>query len=313
MTFGNRLKEFRNLKNLDISQFALELNIPESDINLYEASEKEPDLKFFVNIYEKFNVDLEWLITGSRETMNKLKSLEDFKFIPIKTHTELIKIAKSNNANLISITSLWNSCDEEKWTNALSSYYSRVKDENYNIEIELEEKLCVVRKPNDLDKLELGNSWYDFLLNKYFKWKYTAPNRYATTTAAFKKAYQNDNAKIDEIISRILFVSDKEESFTMIKLASEIKGLGVAGASGLLSLLFPEIYGTVDQFLVINLQNISSLNKIVQDINPIAIKNRDFVELTAILREKTIELNNAFKTDFWTPRKIDKVLWTIRS
>jgi hypothetical protein len=29
--------------------------------------------------------------------------------------------------------------------------------------------------------------WYQFLLEKYFRWQYTAPNRYVTTTMQLKK------------------------------------------------------------------------------------------------------------------------------
>ena len=39
------------------------------------------------------------------------------------------------------------------------------------------------------DQVKNMNSkqWYEFLLTKYFFWKYTAPNRYKTTTTQLKK------------------------------------------------------------------------------------------------------------------------------
>ena len=34
----------------------------------------------------------------------------------------------------------------------------------------------------DVVRVMDGQQWYTFLLEKYFVWKYTAPNRYASTT-----------------------------------------------------------------------------------------------------------------------------------
>jgi hypothetical protein len=42
---------------------------------------------------------------------------------------------------------------------------------------------------------------------------------------------------------------------------SRIRGLGIAGASGLLSVLFPEYFGTVDQFVVMSLLCINGLKE----------------------------------------------------
>ena len=39
---------------------------------------------------------------------------------------------------------------------------------------------------------------------------------------------------------------------------------------------------------------------------------KDGVYIERLLIEKANDLNNRFETDFWTPRKIDMVLWTYR-
>ena len=38
---------------------------------------------------------------------------------------------------------------------------------------------------------------------------------------------------------------------------------------------------------------------------------KDGVIIVSILRRKASKLNKSFGTDFWTPRMIDKVLWTV--
>ena len=92
----------------------------------------------------------------------------------------------------------------------------------------------------------------------------------------------------------------------------EIKGLGIAGASGLLSILFPSKYGTVDQFVVKRLLEIHDLpeRKIITEINPESISLSQGATLIEILRRKADELNVHNKTDFWTPREVDMVLWS---
>ena len=45
-------------------------------------------------------------------------------------------------------------------------------------------------------------------------------------------------------------------------------------------------------------------------MNPESLTNNDGVILVEIMREKAEELNRNFNTDFWTPRKIDMILWS---
>jgi hypothetical protein len=47
-------------------------------------------------------------------------------------------------------------------------------------------------------------------------------------------------------------------------------------------------------------------------MNPESLSIRDGVALTHILREKAAENNRDFGGDEWTPRRIDKLLWSIR-
>ncbi len=54
----------------------------------------------------------------------------------------------------------------------------------------------------------------------------------------------------------MLFTSPKSYIFSCLKITTEIHELGIASASGLLSILFPEYFGTVDQFAVEQLREI---------------------------------------------------------
>ena len=87
--------------------------------------------------------------------------------------------------------------------------------------------------------------------------------------------------------------------------------MGIAGASGLLSVLFPDYFGTVDQFVVKSLLRINELNELenLVRMRPEALTLADGVMLEQVLRAKADELNRIFQTGTWTPRKIDKILW----
>ena len=204
------------------------------------------------------------------------------------------------------ITELWKSNNESDWLNALNKYWDFVLPKNYDIE----------KKLNNLDTQFINmmevEDFYNFLHDEYFKWKYTAPNRYVTTTAQLKK-YQIYNSMHElKNLHEQLFSFDKNNIKEGLRIATSIRGLGTAGASGLLALLYPEFFATVDQFVVKALREITYLEEIeeVFKINPdnISLKNGEI--LINIMKRKAADLNSNFKTDQWTPRKIDMILWT---
>lgn len=98
------------------------------------------------------------------------------------------------------------------------------------------------------------------------------------------------------------------------KIASQINGLGTAGASGLLGVLFPKYFGCVDQLVVSAFLSIHNLDysSQIEKINPQCIKLSEGVVLIQLLREKAHQLNSKNLTNYWTPRKVDKVLWAYR-
>lgn len=203
----------------------------------------------------------------------------------------------------------WDSNDRGIWLNKLDKYWDYVKPANRALEIEMEH----------LDESQVRKmpvqKFYNFLYEKYFVWKYTAPNRLATTRRYLEKHDIEQGMKSLQRIQNELFSFDKRNIEKGLEIASGINGLGIPGASGLLSILFPEYFGTVDQFVVKALMDVNELqrkNEILA-MNPDSLELNDGVLLIEILRSKSDELNKANGTTEWTPRKIDKVLWVSRN
>jgi hypothetical protein len=157
-----------------------------------------------------------------------------------------------------------------------------------------------------------AKEWYDFLKDEYFRWKYTAPNRYATTTAQLKR-YVDGNGfdELDRIRKRLLTL-DTADIRLGLTAACAIRGLGTAGASGLLSLMYPHSFGTVDQFIVKALREVNGLSEAatLERMKPEGLSITHGVVLIDILRRKAADNNRVFKSDTWSPRKLDQILWT---
>jgi hypothetical protein len=131
------------------------------------------------------------------------------------------------------ISDLWISEDPNAWDDALKRYWSFVQPRNLELE-------------QSLDALDIGRirrmdapAWCGFLRDEYFRWKFTAPNRYATTTRQLQRyAHSGELEDLDRIRQRLLAL-DTGDIRSGLKTASAIHGLGTAGASGLLALMYP--------------------------------------------------------------------------
>jgi hypothetical protein len=206
----------------------------------------------------------------------------------------------------MNVADLWRSSSLIAWEEALQRYWLFVQPRNMELEKALD--ALDVRRLQGLSP----QGWYDFLHDEYFRWKYTAPNRYATTTIQLRK-YVEQNA-LDELdtIRRQLLNLDLNDVGAGLKTAKKIRGLGTAGASGLLSLMYSEHFATVDQFVVKALLQVGSLPEAnaLAKMNPLNLSVTDGVLLIGILKRKAKDNNHQFGTTAWTPRKVDMVLWT---
>ena len=206
------------------------------------------------------------------------------------------------------IDELWHSNDPQAWDAALERYWKEfVKTENLALE-------------RSLDRLDLerirgldAQGWYGFLRDEYFRWKYTAPNRYVTTTRSLEKhaAVPGGLDALREIKDQLLRI-DPTLVRAGLAVASKIGGLAVAGASGLLALMYPAHFGTVDQFVVKALRGVNDLPEAeaLTAMKPLSLSLSAGVTLIAIMARQAAENNRRFSTMKWTPRKIDQVLWT---
>lgn len=207
---------------------------------------------------------------------------------------------------MITIDRLWNSASPEVWEKALQRYWEFVKSSNIALEHRMEEL-----NANYLRQLDV-EGWYVFLRDQYFRWKYTANNRYCTTTGSLHR-YLKENAleELHSIKLRLISLDPRDIAYGL-KTAQEIRGLGCAGASGLLSLLYPRSFGTVDQFAVKALREVNGLPEAdtLRRMNENSLTTTDGVVLIQIMQRKATQLNQLFGTPEWTPRKIDMILWT---
>lgn len=220
---------------------------------------------------------------------------------------EVFVEGQGTTSSKLSITELWRSSDPSVWNCALERYWQFVKPANLELERSLD-RLDLARISN-LD----AQGWYDFLHSEYFRWKYTAPNRYATTTRSLAR-YVSEPRGL-ELLHRIkcrLLEIDPAHIWNGLSLACEIRGLGTAGASGLLSLMYPANFATVDQFVVKALRAVAALPEAeaLARMKPQALTIADGVMLIGIVSRKAMENNQMFGTGAWTPRKIDQILWT---
>lgn len=206
------------------------------------------------------------------------------------------------------ITDLWYNGTEEMWKTALKSYWDRFNDDQYRLEKEIE-----AIDASDVASLSVYE-FYDFLYQLYYPWKFTN-KLFLSRNRKHLEKYLFDK-EIDRLagIQKRLFNLDFKDIKGCLAVASSIYGLGTAGASGLLAILYPEHFGTVDKFVVYSLLKIDCLQErfAVSNMNPEALTQNNGVVLIEIMRNKARELNERFNTDFWTPRKIDMILWATR-
>src|ERR1022692_4306310 len=138
-----------------------------------------------------------------------------------------------------------------------------------------------------------AKAWFEFLLEEYFRWKYTAPNRYASTTKMLRSYAANNELGALLAIKERLFAADRDNIQQCLSIASLIRGLGIAGASGLLAVLFPAQFGTVDQFVVKALAKIPELPErgLIAAMLPESLKLSDGTVLIRVMQRKADELN----------------------
>src|ERR1700758_5607533 len=109
-----------------------------------------------------------------------------------------MKSGTSQSLNSYGTREMWTSNDLDLWQKALDRYWAFVKPSNLALEKEMDQL--------DVETVKAMNpkAWFEFLLEKYFRWKYTAPNRYGSTTKILRTyAVNNDLAALNAIKERL--------------------------------------------------------------------------------------------------------------
>lgn len=204
---------------------------------------------------------------------------------------------------------LWFHATEDDWKRALEQYWSHVKPQN----------LAVERRLNNLPEGFLNfmgpEQFYQFLYDEYFPWKYTDGRILVQQRKRLARYVIDDHAlaSLENILAQLvqLDVHDIKHALSVVM---QIHGIGASAGSGLLSLLYPTHFGTVDRFVVENLKSVPNAPwaRKVGSINPNNIRILDASLVIEAFRDMAATLNTRFKTTFWTPRKIDMVLWGVR-
>ena len=208
------------------------------------------------------------------------------------------------------IIRLWNEGNKSDWENALAEYYE-VPSVIRNLELE---KRMDALNSDSIRNLNVED-FFQFLHEEYFVWKYTAKNRLATTRKQLERYKTEGMSPLKKIQQGVFdaFKNNPDDTKELFKVTIQIHGLGTAGVSGLLAVLFPEHYGTIDQFVVYALRKLELPEQsVLEKMNPEGLTVKNAVELETILRRKAMELNKKFNTTNWNPKRIDMVLWTYR-
>ena len=207
------------------------------------------------------------------------------------------------------IKSVWNSDEKIMWEKALENYQTAVKSNNTGVA----EKLCAM-STDDFGAMS-GQDFYRFLVGDYARWKYTDGRIRNHVQSAIEEFHQtHTDHEIKRVLDGILAINP-DDIYLHLANITRINGIGVAGASGILALILPQYFGTVDRFTVENLQKVYDENsfygKKLHNMDPQSLSIYDAMTVIQIYREKAEKLNRTLG-DGWTPRKIDMILWSIR-
>jgi hypothetical protein len=194
------------------------------------------------------------------------------------------------------VADIWRSANAHAWHDALAHYWQLVKDR------ELEERLEAL----DLDRLRRmdARGWYKFLRDEY------APaNQYRQITRSLSPFVDAPGVEALDRCRKRLLALDPGDIATALKAALNIPGLGIVGASGLLSLMYPSEFGLVDRFVVKALRGVEGLPEAaaLACMSTGRLITSDGVIVVRILRRKATNLSCELD-EVWTPCMIGRVL-----
>jgi transcriptional regulator with XRE-family HTH domain len=105
MSIGLRIKELRLEKKMKSREFAMAINIDNSQYSKIENGKLDPTIEHLMEIYSKFNVSIDWLLMGEgvkyRDSKTAVQSnSETFFYKELKELNREIGALKNENENL---------------------------------------------------------------------------------------------------------------------------------------------------------------------------------------------------------------------
>lgn len=108
---GNRLKNLRKEKKLLQKELAIELNLSQETISLYESNKREPDYATLQKIADFFNVTTDYLLgrTDIRESLSKsTNNLQDnISFEDLEMLKEIHKLSPESQHEIKKLIELY--------------------------------------------------------------------------------------------------------------------------------------------------------------------------------------------------------------
>lgn len=95
-TFGERLKELRNEKNLTLDELKDYLNTTKATLSRYENNKREPKIDFANKVASFFNVSLDYVLGATDENDDKQENINDKIDLSQELALKLIKELKQD-------------------------------------------------------------------------------------------------------------------------------------------------------------------------------------------------------------------------
>ncbi len=223
------------------------------------------------------------------------------------------------------LNELWHHGAEQDWEDAAQEYWSRPGVARQR---ELEERMDRVHESR-AEILSSEDNFYRFLFEDLYPWKMD-PTRIVPQQRNLEKYHMDTPAGIDRLRQYLLSSARKLGSLAvdkMFKRMTPVGGMGIPVASGCLAVLFPEYFGTLDRFclrgfLTVDDDPATEFFRLTDEVvsNPDEFFGKYEQEsrlhvaklMTLLYRQKAESLNERFRTTAWIPRRIEKVVWTLR-
>ncbi len=81
MNIGKRVKELKRALNVTSKELAETIDIPVRTIGSYERNEAQPGPKFLNALFEKYHVNINWLITGKGDMFTSTRTELDMSYL----------------------------------------------------------------------------------------------------------------------------------------------------------------------------------------------------------------------------------------